>query len=297
MSLSAPVKKTEGSRQIVQYADYIFYNLNGTNYLVAYTGHNKDIVLPNNYIGSSYAIYNAAFIERTEIESLVVPDGVIAIGDNAFGGCTGLTSVKIAGGKVGAAAFMDCSALAELDLGSVTSIGSFAFQNCKALTELTIPETVENIETQGFSGVGITTLYLNIPVVKSYAFASCTELTTIVLGEDVKLLHNNAFSHCSKLTSVTLPEGLTEIASGAFMYCRALEEIVIPSSVTLIGLNAFQNCTALTSVTLVSYTGWKVFPSASTTGGISVSAASIAVPADLAAKLTGEYVGYTWRRS
>ena len=62
---------------------------------------------------SSNPLYYAKHLYRdkkTEIRNLVIPNGVTTIKDNAFSGCTGLTSVTIP--------------------NSVTSIGSSAFYYC-----------------------------------------------------------------------------------------------------------------------------------------------------------------------
>ena len=57
---------------------------------------------------------------------------VTSLGDEAFYGCTGLTSVTIG--------------------NSVTSIRNGAFHNCKGLTSVTIPNSVTSIGDQTFSG-------------------------------------------------------------------------------------------------------------------------------------------------
>ena len=114
------------------------------------------------------------------IPSTVTYDGttysVIFIGDYAFGGCSGLTSVTIP--------------------NSVTSIGGSAFNSCSGLTSVTIPNNVTSI---GGS-----------------AFYCCSGLTSVTIPNSVTSIGKSAFSGCSGLTSVTIPNSVTSIGDYAF---------------------------------------------------------------------------------
>ncbi|MBR5643583.1 MAG: leucine-rich repeat domain-containing protein, partial [Salinivirgaceae bacterium] len=70
---------------------------------------------------------------------------VTSIGNVAFGGCSGLTSVSIPNSvtSIGSSAFSGCSGLTSVSIpNSVTSIGSSAFSGCSGLTSVSIPNSI-----------------------------------------------------------------------------------------------------------------------------------------------------------
>ena len=80
----------------------------------------------------------------TEMTSIVIPDGVTSIGDNAFYNCSSLTSVTIGDGvtSISYQAFIGCSSLTSITIpDSVTSISNSAFSGCSSLTDITFAGT------------------------------------------------------------------------------------------------------------------------------------------------------------
>ena len=75
------------------------------------------------------------------------------IGDSAFQGCSGLTSITIPESvtSIGSWAFSGCSGLTSITIpDSVTSIGNNAFHGCSNIESVTIPKTIKRIETHAF---------------------------------------------------------------------------------------------------------------------------------------------------
>ena len=82
---------------------------------------------------------------------------VTSIGDSAFEGYRGLTSLAISDSveNIGYCAFYYCSALTNVTLGaSVTNIDNYAFCACTNLTGITIPASVKNIGFCAFDQFG-----------------------------------------------------------------------------------------------------------------------------------------------
>jgi hypothetical protein len=71
--------------------------------------------------------------------SYTIKDGTRAIADNAFSGCTNLTSITIPDSvtSIGDYAFSGCTNLTSITIpDSVTSIGDWAFDSCSSLTDM-----------------------------------------------------------------------------------------------------------------------------------------------------------------
>ena len=170
-----------------------------------------EVVIPKTIGGYEVKkISDGAFQNCTGITSVVIPDGVMIIGEFVFSGCTSLAEIVIP--------------------DSVTSIGGYAFSYCTSLAEITIPDSVTSIG--------------------GYAFSDCTSLTEIVIPDSVTSIGVCAFSGCTSLSKVDLPKNLTGIYSGVFSGCTSLTEITIPDSVTSIGGSAFSGCTSLAEITV-----------------------------------------------
>ena len=190
-------------------------------------------------------------------KNTTIPNSVTSIGDYAFSGCSGLTSIEIPNSvtSIGDYAFRGCSGLTSVTIPNrVTSIGSWAFNDCSGLTSVTIGKSVTRIGGVGgaFSGCsGLTKVTLNSNAIASKSYSSDytyhytlggifgNQVKEYVLGDDVTSIGGNAFYDCSGLTSVTIGNSVTSIGSQAFYGCSGLTSIEIPNSVTSIGGYAF----------------------------------------------------------
>ncbi|GHU93961.1 hypothetical protein FACS189479_06090 [Spirochaetia bacterium] len=210
--------------------DGVLFNKSGTVLMAYPAGKGSTYTIP----ASVTSIGNRAFTGYSGLTTVTIPNSVTSIGNNAFTGCSGLTTVTIP--------------------DSVTSIGNSAFSSCSGLTSVTIGNSVTSIGNDAFkycSGLASVVINNNYVVTDfKYIFSDCSGLTSVTIGNSVTSISSSAFTGCSGLTSVTIGNSVTYIGQSAFEGCSGLTTVTIGNSVTYIGQSAFQSCSGLTSVTI-----------------------------------------------
>ena len=202
--------------------------------LVSYKGAGGDVTVPDGVT----AIGEGAFKGCTALTSLRLPNGVVEIGKSAFEGCTALARVTLCDElrSIGPRAFKDCEALKAIDLPEkLELIGEFAFEGCKKLEEIVLPEKLRQL-----GGV--------IERGDQHIFKDCVALKKAVLPKGMTVLGASMFAGCTALEELQLPSTLTSIESGALSGCTALQTLTLPSGLTQIAGDAFANCPKLTVV-------------------------------------------------
>ncbi len=151
-------------------------------------------------------------------KNTIIPNSVTSIGDGAFYGCSGLTSVTVDKNNGKYDSRNNCNAIIDTSTNKL-------IVGCK---NTTIPNSVTSI------GYG--------------AFNGCSGLTSVTIPNSVTSIGESAFDYCSGLTSVTIPNSVTSIGKCAFYYCSGLTSVTIGNSVTSIGDRAFSGCSGLTKL-------------------------------------------------
>ncbi len=223
----------------------------------------EDLVIPDTVtkIGK-YAFYNCK-----SFKSIKIGKNVQAIGDCAFYGCANVVSIQIPEKvtTIGRQSFAECEKLETVTLSkNVESIGEFAFSDCLKLKAFYVADG--NAGYSSADGVLFNsdkTVLLDYPINKSgstytmpdtvteisaEAFKGCTQLTSIELSENLKIIGSSAFSGCSNLASVNIPRGVTIIKYSAFRSCTSLTAIEIPDTVTELEHGVFYSCENLAEI-------------------------------------------------
>lgn len=130
----------------------------------------KSINLPN-------CQYETAAFERcTGLESVILPDGMLATSPYMFSECESLKNVVIS--------------------QSVKEISDSSFSKCTSLEYVQLPDSVEAVYNNAFSGcTSLTQAYFGegLETIGSRAFADCTALKELYIGENVNKIGDSAF--------------------------------------------------------------------------------------------------------
>jgi hypothetical protein len=154
-----------------------------------------------------------AFAKNIHLKTVIMPDSVSSIGENAFWACKGLVDISLSKAltSISKECFRFCESLRAVELPEgITSIENSAFLNCKSLSSIAFPSGLESIQTQ--------------------AFQSCENLTSIALPNSLKVLEGDAFYMCSKLVSITLPPNLETVYKKSFPRNKHLSMVVPKNS-------------------------------------------------------------------
>ncbi len=139
------------------------------------------------------------------------------IGQGAFYGCVGLTSIKIP--------------------SNASTIDKEAFANCLDLVSVDFSDCL-------------------VAVINREAFRGCVNLETVITHEYTMFqLGDYAFSDCMKLTDINL-NWTYEVGAYAFYNCKSLTNITVSEWASRIGEHAFEGCDGLESVVFAQTDGW-----------------------------------------
>lgn len=279
--------------------------------VVGYTGSASDLVIPASLGGYPVTmIAPEAFQSRTDITSVVFPEGLTLIATNAFAYCENLSSVSFPSTLIEfyGSAFAG-TALTDITLPqNMDSIGFYAFEGCKQLTKVTVlsrdvtferlvfSNGNENLTIYGYTG-STTEAHA---AAQGIAFAALDVLekpdpskpyedgdyTYYYLSEEnaATLYRYNGSAQDVVIPSTLGGYPVVQLSMHAFSRIDTLRSVTIPDGVKRIQMSAFLGCANLTSVSIpdsVTEIGGSVFSQCSTLTSVNLPSGLTAIGSSL----------------
>lgn len=163
-----------------------------------------------------YIVGNRLYDASPDLEGeVVIPDGIISIGANAFTNCNKVTEVYVPGSVtvIDSNAFYNCASLEKLTISEgLEKLGVNVIMSCPSLTELTLPSTLKSAvsivsDCKNLKKLTLLSAPSKISTIASY----CDNLETIIIGEGLTTLTDGCIYSCENLKTVVLPKTLTTV--------------------------------------------------------------------------------------
>ncbi len=91
---------------------------------------------------------------------------------------------------------------------------------------------------------------MNVGAVRGEAFAGCSALASVILGDSIGALGDKVFFGCTSLQDITIPDYVKSVGQYCFSGCSAMKSVIIGGGVTNVREYTFENCTNLADVTV-----------------------------------------------
>jgi hypothetical protein len=239
------------------------YAVTDSGVLLAYSGSDTNIIVPDGVIVVSYI--NGGVI------SVTVPEGVAYIADGAFEGCVKLAEVNLPSTltAIGARAFKGCSSLTSFNVPArVNAIGDGCFIGCSGIENFYVnPANTTFVSDKGvlydnmrkyliwYPASSTATSYVmpyGAKKITANALQGAKNLESFDASacEEMIELESYAFADCPKLASVKFTINFRKVGDYAFANCANLFDYDTTYTMTDIGVGAYMNCAKLKSLTL-----------------------------------------------
>ena len=219
--------------------------------------------LSSTIIPNTVTTIGGGAFEGTTLKSIVIPEGVTQIENEAFSKCKSLETVSLPNSleRIYYNAFQYSNISSISIPAGVKYIYDDAFYGCENLSTITVSngntkydsrdncnaliETATNTILRGSSS---TVIPNSVTTIGRNAFRGTT-LKSIVIPEGVTLIGDGAFCDCKSLETVSLPNSLERICSLAFCGSK-ISSIYIPAGVKDISERVFDGCENLSTITV-----------------------------------------------
>lgn len=217
--------------KIITDLEFDYYkNEDGTITLSNYFGEDKNLIIPQEYLGYQVTGIGSKAFLGADIETITVYQNISTIGENIVD-----TSTVIYGYKE-------------------TEVERYAEENENLFIDLSV-DTIGESEKWIYD-IATKTLTILCDLAE---FNELTEMPyeylkqiiyQVVISENSTEILQKHFSEYYNLKEIILPDTITNIGEYAFLNCTELSEIIVPSGVTVINKGTFRGCRNITDITI-----------------------------------------------
>ena len=194
----------------------------------------NDPALESITVDENHPLYyseNNAIIKRDDktlflgCKATVIPDYIVAIGENAFNGCGDGGDLVIP--------------------NSVRAIGDNAFQSSRFSGSLTLSDSLSEIGSSAFAYSNLSGSLLipnSVTQIGQGAFSHCHNLTgELKISESLTFIDHAVFYDSGLTGELVIPNSVTDLYPWAFYDCL-FNDLVLSENLTRIGAAAFSGC-------------------------------------------------------
>lgn len=234
----------------------------------------EEITIPSTvqFNGRTFAVtqLGKSALERGNVKSVILPEGIKSICERAFYWCENLESITIPSTleKVEGMSFGLCSKLKAVNISDLATWCNISFDcfygydnsnplmtahnlylNGILVSECVIPESVSEIKDGVFAGAGFKSVSIpsTVASIGKSAFAS-TSIENITIPYSIKGINESTFANCQRLIDVEVPSSVKTIGKSAFDHCVNLKTVRLLGNIKSIEEKAFNDCNKISDV-------------------------------------------------
>ena len=233
--------------------------------------------------------------KMSQLDTIVLPPSVTALGQYAFYYCTNLKSINlpVTQKTIPSNFLAGCSSLESIELpATLTTISTDAFYYCSKLKSINLPEGLQTISDEAFYHCNLASITIpsTVTAIGKRAFQENPTTAVTWLPADCSISSSTDapfYNQYSTITSFTFGDQVQTVPWYICYKMGLLDTIVLPPSVTALGQYAFYYCSNLKSINLP--VTQKTIPQSFLTGCSSLE--SIELPATLTTISTDAFNG------
>lgn len=266
--------------------EFSLSTLEQTYMLTKYKGDSDKVVIPEYFNGLRVTSIQKRAFENKSLSSIVIPESIEIIGDEAFKNCKNIISIEFPNSlkEVGKGMLSGCNKIKSIKIPFSGKLASIQKANTRTLfgyifgtekyddsylceqffiegevTAFYIPNSLEEITITGsesilegsFSNIKTLkkiSLSSQINAIKSFAFINCYNLEKVLIdNSQITQIDSKAFYNDEKLTNFPELNNLTKIGEYSF-FNTGIESFSVTKKLKQIDSYAFANCSKLKNI-------------------------------------------------